>query len=417
MASIKLYTKGKTPTIYLRFTNGKMFDLSASTNLYILPQYWDKKNQKIKNVLDVPNRDEINGKLLGLKLHILNQYNIDYTNGGIIDKQWLNKAVSDYFNRPARENTSHLIYLSEYASYWLKNTAPNYKVSANKLMDERTIMHYQSSLNDLKEFEGKTKVKLIDIDGVFLDKFSNFLTSDKNFAPITAKRKISRIKFFCARAEEDNIKVNKNYKSRVFVQKNENEDYKMPYLNEAEIEDVFYFDTDSKTLKTVRDNWIIGLWTGLRISDFLTRLDISNIDGDFIEIRTKKTNTPVAIPLHWQVKAVLDRNNGLPPKVSEPKFNKHIKEIAKKIGIVTPMKGAIRLNGRKKIDIYPKYKLITSHICRRSFCSNLFGKVDDDVIMSIAGWSSKHQMYEYNQRTSRESAMKLKKYWDETRIH
>ena len=69
-------------------------------------------------------------------------------------------------------------------------------------------------------------------------------------------------------------------------------------------------------------------------------------------------------------------------------------------------------NGFKVYGKYPKYELITSHICRRSFCTNLFGKVPNQVIMDVQGWKSESQMYDYNQQTNRESAIKLKAHWD-----
>ncbi|MGE4347921.1 MAG: hypothetical protein AB7D46_11000 [Flavobacteriaceae bacterium] len=67
---------------------------------------------------------------------------------------------------------------------------------------------------------------------------------------------------------------------------------------------------------------------------------------------------------------------------------------------------------RKKIGVYKKHQLITSHICRRSFATNLIGKVPNQVIMDVAGWSNEAQMFAYNKQTNRESAIKLKEYWE-----
>lgn len=417
MASVKYFMK-KNPSIYVRFTNGKMFDISASSQISIDPKYWDKKHQKIKNVIAVTNRDKINEKLALLKIHIINSFNESYITGEVIDRNWLNNTIKTFFNRPEKDdaNQKHCIYLSDFMTWWLNNKADNFKVGPDKLMDSRTKGHYEQVRDNVLEYEGKNKTPLKNIDTNYLDTFSLFLTNKKKYAHATAKRKLSRIKFFCARAEEENIQVNKGYKSRVFVNKYE-ETYKHPYLNEDEITKVFNYKSNKKHLNIARDNWIIGLWTGLRISDFLTRLDVSNIEGDFIYIKTLKTGTKVAIPLHWQVKEVLKRYEGnLPPKLSEQHFNKHIKQIAKDLKFNNLMLGGIVVVEnkikRKKVKEYPKWKLITSHICRRSFCTNLFGKVPNKVIMDVAGWSSEKQMLEYNKETNKESAIKLKEYWD-----
>lgn len=417
MASVKYFIKNN-PSVYVRFTNGRMFDISSKTNVIVQPKHWDKKNQKIKNVLAVPNRDKINEKLALLKLDIINKYNISYVEGDTIDKAWLDHTIKDFFKRPEKEGSDgkHMIYLSDFGRWWLNEKADKYKVNANKYMDDATKKQYEQVLESIIEFEGKTKLKLKDLNSMFFDDISAFLTNKKAYAYATTKRKIGRIKFFCARAEQENFPVHKGYKSRVYIEK-KTIDYKHPYLNENEILQIFNFESDKEYLNNARDNWIIGLWTGLRISDFLTRLDMSNINDGFIEIRTKKTKTSVAIPLHSQVKEVLKRHDGqLPPKISEQKFNKYIKLISKDLEFNKPMIGAISKTEnkitRKIIDTYPKWMLITSHICRRSFCTNLLGKVENQVIMDIAGWSNEKQMYQYNQKTNRESAKKLKEHWE-----
>lgn len=151
---------------------------------------------------------------------------------------------------------------------------------------------------------------------------------------------------------------------------------------------------------------------------FSERLNIDNIKDGFIEIKTKKTNTNVAIPLHWQVKEILKKYNGnLPPKVHEHFFNKKIKEIAKELNFNQVMEGGIQKiteeGGQRKVfGKYQKWELITSHICRRSFATNLIGKVPNQVIMDVAGWSNEKQMFDYNKTTNKESANELKLYWE-----
>lgn len=419
MASVKYFMKNN-PSIYVRFSNGRMFDVTASTNVMVEPKYWDKKFQKIKNVNVIPNSDKINEKLVLLRIYIINQFNNAYISGDTIDKQWLDKTIREFFKRPKKEGNEgkHLIYLSDFAQWWLDEKSAQYKVNANKYMDEATKKQYIQALENLIEFEGKNKIKLKDTDSLFFDQLSTFLSSDMDYAHATTKRKIGRVKFFCARAEQENIQVHKGYASRVYVEKN-NIDYKHPYLNEQEIKAIFDFQSDKEHLNITRDNWIVGLWTGLRVSDFLTRLDMSNFNGDFIEIRTKKTGTSVSIPLHWQVKEVLKKHNGkLPPKINEQDFNDYIKLIAQELEFNDLMVGGISLKKdgkiRKIIDTYPKWKLITSHICRRSFCTNLFGKVPNQVVMDVAGWSNEKQMFQYNKQTNRESAIKLKAHWELT---
>lgn len=425
MASIKFLIRGtkNLAPIYLRFIHTREIDVNIKTNLIINPEHWDAKKQQIKNVIAVKNRAEINLKLAELKNFILTNFNTSYIQGEIIDKLWLENKLTSFFNRPASEGSFKVkkeeVYLTSFASWWLENKADKYKVSANSYMSNRSIAHYSRLKDMLVEFEGKKQIKLSEINGEILDQISQFLTS-KNYAEETTKRHLGRVKFFCERAEELNLNVNKGYKERVFVEKQEVE-YKQPYLTIEEINKIYELKIDDMELDSIRDNFIIGLWTGLRVSDFLERLSVDNIKDNIILIKTLKTKQDVAIPLHYQVREILNKRLGLlPPKCSDVKFNKEIKEICKLAKITKPILGGKtvktgvgRSDKRKEIGYFPKYELVASHICRRSFATNHFGKVPNKVIMDVCGWKSEQQMLDYNKQTNIESAKILANYWKE----
>lgn len=424
MATIKFFISGKkNPSeIKVRYLNGRAIDLTSGINIFVDEKNWDSKNQKIRNVISVPDRDKINARIADLKNHIINSANVDFIEGEILNTFWLKKTIAKFFNRPSDELKKapelHKIYLTDFAIWWLKNKAPKFKVSADKYMDERTQRHYEILNNLIKKFEGKDKIKFSTLNADLVDRFSEFLC-DENYAEKTAKRMIGRFKFFCGRAEAENIIIDQSYKNRVFVAKTTQE-YKEPYFSEFEIEQIYNHNfSDNHTLDNVRDNLIIGLWTGLRISDFLSKLQIDNINGDFIEIQTEKTKTFVSIPIHWMVRDILKKRNGnFPEKISDPKFNKHIKTIARMVGFKEKMTGGVAKVDektkikRKVVDLYPKYELVTSHICRRSFATNIYGTVGNRTLMAICGWSSEEQMLDYIKKTNREHAETLKKVWD-----
>lgn len=423
MASTTLLLKGSDPcAIYIRFTERRTIDLKVNTGLYIQQSHWDAKNKRIRNVIDVPNRDDINSKLAKLQIGVVDQYNADYSNGVTINSQWLKAYIKTFFNRPVEElkksTPSHEIYLVDWCNYWLTEKAPKYKVKANKYMDETTIGQYEQAVKNLEKFVGNKKIRLTDTTSEFMDDFSQFLTTTEKYSHLTAKRKVGRLRFFIERAEGEGLVVHRGFKERVFVQE-EQTDFKHPYLNPEEINAIFKKDlSHDKALDQARDNLIIGVWTGLRVSDFLTRLDIKNIEGDFIHIKTKKTGHKVSIPIHPMVKSILNKYNGLPPKVAEQTFNERIKLVAQLAEIDDEIPGAITTiekkgdPPRKKVGVYKKYLLVTSHICRRSFATNHFGKVPNKVIMDIAGWKQESMLLNYIKATNMESAIALQKYWE-----
>jgi integrase len=342
--------------------------------------------------------------------------------GDIIDKNWLNNAVSSYFNRPKQEKRlsieKHYVYYSVFALWWIENKAPKWKTDKNKMLSKRVIMQYQSFLKIWKSFEGNNAYKIQDVSNEILDQFTTFMTS-KDYASNTTKRQIARAKFFISRAKTEGIKTDPTYQDRVFVEKDQ-EEIDHPYLNEKEIDSVYDLDlSNDLSLDNIRDNAIIGLWTGLRISDFNKNLDISNIDGDYIRIKTQKTGAWVTIPLHPQVREVIKKRHGnLPVKTSDKHFNEQIKVICMLAEIDQQIKGGVIVvdektkEKRKVYGLHKKYKLVSSHICRRSFASNLFGHISNRDLMNICGWAKEDMMLHYIKKTKTESADELKKYWN-----
>lgn len=426
MATVKLSLRGtKNPSnLYIRFINGTQIDFKVPIGIFVNPVHWDSKNQKIRNVIEIENRDEINSRLNKLKIYCLDQFNIAFSDGKIINKFWFENVIKTFFNRPKDENKKsnldYKIYLTDFAKNWMETKANKHKVSANKFMDETTKNHYKKAIEFLKEFEGKNKIIMNEVTTDRLDEFSIFLTDNKDYSKEYVKRMLSRVRFFFARAEDENIPVSKQYRNTIFIAEDKNKDYKDPYLNEDEINRIFKYDFSfNETFDNVRDNLIIGLWTGLRISDFLTRLNVSNIKGDFIEIKTKKTKTWVSIPVHSQVRFILNKRKGeLPNKISDQKFNKYIKLIGQACDIDEIVYGGLTIKDektevtRKVFGKYKKYELITSHICRKSFATNLFGKVSNADICNICGWATEEMMLHYIKQTNRESAIKVKEHWD-----
>ncbi len=63
------------------------------------------------------------------------------------------------------------------------------------------------------------------------------------------------------------------------------------------------------------------------------------------------------------------------------------------------------------MGIYPKHELVSSHICRRTFATLLYGKIDTLTIMKITGHQTERQFLGYIKITPKEYAENLKAYW------
>lgn len=415
MSTLNYLVKGKKnfSNILIRFKNGRKFDYTISSELKVEPKNWSQAKQKVKNTAGDKTKDAINNHLSNLKKHIIDNFNLDNATGVYIDKQWLQKQIAFYFNRPLNETVLDEVYFLQFIENFIKEAPTRIIKATNKPVSSSTITKYNSTKKKLEGYENhyKTKLKFTDLDLNFHKQFLHYINVVENIGINTTGKYITTIKSFAREALLQGLPVHKEINHpNFFVPTEKTEDI---YLKDEEINKIYNHNfKNNERLENARDLFIIGLRTGLRVSDFL-RLKQTNIIDGFIEIETQKTGQEVVIPMHWQVKEILEKRNGFPTKLSDQKFNLYIKEVAEISGLKELTKGS-KVNketNRKEKGTYPKHELITSHICRRSFASNLYGELPNMVIMGITGHKTETQFLKYIKITPKENANKLKEYW------
>lgn len=138
---------------------------------------------------------------------------------------------------------------------------------------------------------------------------------------------------------------------------------------------------------------------------------IREVEGKrFIDLTQVKTGKAVSIPIMPEVEAILQKHGGdFPRKTSEQKYNVYIKEVCKQAGINKEMKGrlpeTIDDRVRKPIGTFEKWQLVTSHIGRRSFATNFYGKVATTYLRNITGHGSESMFLEYIGKTSADTGL------------
>lgn len=416
MATINYLIKGEknSTNILLRFKNGRKFDLTATTDLKVLPKKWSTSKQKVKLTADDVTKDEVNQKLTDLEKFIFDEFNSDNSKGEFIDKYWLRKKIANFFNRPVDETAIDQIFFIPFVKTFIKNAPTRIIKGKNSTISKGTITKYKTTLNKLIEYEVrfKTKLKFTDLDLIFYERFVNFLSQEQKINLGTIGNYIGTVKTIARNAKLKGLPVNPQL---------EHPDFFVPkitadsiYLKDEEINTIFNHDFKGiERLENTRDLFIVGLRTGLRISDFL-RLKKADIKNGFIEIETKKTGQTVTIPLHKQVNAILAKRGGFPRTISDQKFNEHVKELCRvaKFTELTLGSKMNKVTKRKEKGVFEKWELVTSHICRRSFATNLYGKLDNLTIMGITGHQTETQFLKYIKITNTEKAEKLKEYWN-----
>lgn len=177
------------------------------------------------------------------------------------------------------------------------------------------------------------------------------------------------------------------------------EDIENVYLNNSELDILWNLDNLSPKLSLVRDVFLIGCYTGLRISD-LSQLHKSQIvkSGKVLKVITEKTKEIVFIPLHWRVKEIVKTYAGEFPKAfSDQKMNEYIKDICKEIeGFKIPNEYKKTIGGKVVKYTQMKWERITNHTARRSFATNLYLAGFDTIsIMKLTGHQSEKAFMKY----------------------
>ncbi|MCL1690461.1 phage integrase SAM-like domain-containing protein [Elizabethkingia anophelis] len=419
MANIEfgVFSKKEPINLNIRFYHNKI-DINTKTNIFIFEKDFRfkkiSKGKKSTRYVDILN-ESIKEKTDKLRRIVYDKFAEDFPKGNLIDSAWLIKLINEFHERPEGENDPRY-FIYPFAEQFIKEMQNKINPKTGKKLDSKTITRHKYTLSLIKGYEeySKQKVRTINVDLNFHNGFVNFLKDVHNYGNTTIEKQLSTIKQYIREAGQKGYKINPEIDSSSFtIKKDEVID---TYLNEAEIDLIYNYDlSDNKRLDNVRDLFITGLWTGLRISD-LKRINSFDMSHNRIKIsETEKTDTFVEIPIHPQLRQILEKREGVLPEISDQRFNEYVKELCELVGINEVILGGLRNpeTNRKEKGNFPKFKLISSHTCRRSFVSNHYGKLDDKTIMAITGHKSHSQFLDYVKTSKREHADKLEKYWEE----
>ena len=380
MASISYRLRGGK-TMYYRFVNGRETVITLRLPYKINPQEWSQKKQQIKSD-NIEYQIDFNDSLNEFKNYLLNKTTVAIANKENIDIEWVKYHQSLYFNPPKNvENYTLNQWIEKFISVKGKN----------KNLD--TLIYW------VKKAES---IKLVDVNYNWIQNFVDSKLKE-GYAESTVGKQVQYIKNVLKFAEQNNIKIN----SDIYYFKAPSSKSISTYLSNEELEMIFSYKCESERLENVKKLFLVGCTTGLRVSDLMKIKDYP-INDNFIEITTKKTNQPLLIPIDPRVKNYIPNLRPL----AHPVFNRYIKELCELAKIDKPLKGYIRGKDNKRmLGVYPKYKLISSHTMRRSFASNLYGKVPTVVIMAITGHTTEKSFLTYIKKPQRDFAERLKDYY------
>ena len=276
----------------------------------------------------------------------------------------------------------------------------------NARLSEGRKKHAVSTLNHWKRF-AKTKRITLSFESItpdLLRSFEKYLLNEKVTIKIKeetvtkAVRGLNTLHTIFAITRTFWNHARKELKNRGIELQYPFESYKVPaeiygtpiYLTLEERNILFNATIESERLSKVRDIFVFQCLTGARVGD-LCRLTKSNISNNMLSYIPRKTKegkpVTVTVPLSLKAQELLSRydmpDGRLMPFITDQRYNKYLKELFKEVGLtrtVTRQHPTSREPENVKLC-----DIASSHMARRSFVGNMFGKVDSAIIASMSG--------------------------------
>ena len=410
MATIKYRLRGKTKnaSIYAKLSIDRSNVFEKKTGLAINPKDWSVSTSYPKQT--VSKNKSISSQLRTLESHILDKINEGQAEGITFSSQWLEDQIDLFFGRRTESGISE--FLTDAIDHII-TTAPQRKNNKGGLgLSKSRVNDYRALKRIITEYEGVKKTKIKQIDRRYGDQLLTYLLNNQGYEKGYALRIIDNLKSVCRDAASNGAEVSPQL-AKLPGGKVKNEF--IIYLTPKELKQIEKAKIITPYLQNARKWLLIGCEIGQRGSDLLNLTDeniVTRNEEDYIELTQQKGNKRVAIPIMDELNRLLI--DGLPHKISLQRFNEYIKEVCKIAEINTLTKGRKRdINKNRYVTgSFPKYELITSHICRRSFATNNFGEMPNSIIMGITGHSSEKTFLGYIGKSEIDSAQQFREYYN-----
>lgn len=413
MATIKylLQSKSETSNVYVRYSINRETVLKRKTGLIINAKDWSTDK-----ALPKTGRDDLKAlkiKLEKLATFINESYNDAVSNGIELTGEWLQIQI-DIFN-----NKTPVIELDILTNYIQKyiDEAP-YKSNAKKELglSKGRVQNLKLFKNTIEKYQTEAlknkNIIIRDINLQFVEKYKSWLFS-KSYSINYVGKNIANIITICIDASKNDIETSTQVKNIKGISESK-EPEEVVFLSEEEQELIADATLKREALINARKWLLLGCLIGQRGGDLLSITDknIKELNGmKIIELKQQKTGKLVAVPLLPRAIEIIE--TGLPYKISLVRFNEYIKDVCKEAGLTEPTIGREKLKASTATikKTFPKYKVISSHVCRRSFATNFYGKIPTPVLMNVTAHGTERMFLSYIGKTTYDNAYQMLDYF------
>lgn len=395
--------EGTTP-LYIRYNYDRLKRTYISTGFNIKPEHWDEKKTWIKRAC--PQYEEIDAALTKMTSKIGNI--LTYAKENNIEPV-VEYVLLEIEKDKEYQQRSNRVNLFETLDKYIEEKTP--LVSSDQVKDYKTLKKH---LTKFKEYSSQP-ITFRNLNLVFYNEFLDYMFNkaikpDKTVGLLTnsAGKVIRLLKGFV------NYQIAKQVIPEIDLKcfKVIEEETDAIYLTENELAKIYSLDlSEDEELSQIRDVFIVGCFTGLRYSD-LSTLNSEHIDigSEMIHIKQKKVHKAVTIPMIDYVPDLLKKYNYNLPKFTEYKFNEKVKVLGK-LALLNQKVEIVRKRGSVRVSkVLKKHELISSHTCRRSFCTNMYlSGFPAEELMKISGHKTSSAFLRYIKVDNFQAALRLKR--------
>ena len=404
MATIKylLQSKKDNSNIYVRFSINRTLVLKRKTGFIINPKDWSvDKSQPIQKNEELKI---IKSKLDKLAVYINDAYNNAISTGVSFSGDWLQHQI-DLFNN--KIIVVDLDVLTNSIDLYIEKSDHLSKGSITNLSNlKKNILKYEKDV-----FKGKS-ILIRNIDLNFIETFKKHF-KNKGCSINYIGSQITLIKGVVNHAATNGIPVSPEF-NKITTVKEKKEPDEIIVLTELEQQKIKKAELKNMAHINARKWLLLGCLIGQRGNDLLKITDenIKDLEGiKIIELKQQKTGKIVAIPLLPEALEILE--SGLPYKISLENFNKYSKDVCEIAKINKKVKGKMRIDEKRTLTAgyYEKWQVISSHVCRRSFATNFYGRIPTSILMNITAHGTETVFLNYIGKTTYDNAFQMFEYF------
>jgi site-specific recombinase XerD len=390
-------------TIALRFIDDKDKEYLLKTPLRIASSKWDAEKQRPYNIY-LKKYKKLHTRLNKIRIGIATYLRDIKTKQRMFSINTLGRIIKKHASLSDHDSPdgSLLKHMETYINNRLH------------IISASTYKRYMVFFRLLQRFEGHRmqNLHLNDLNGAFVKDFLTFGELEE-YSKSTIYRTIHFVRTILNFLEKRGIRT-LIYELELPKEK---KFHQIVTLTEDELKTIKKTDVPIH-LKAAKDWLVISCYTGQRISDFMNfNIEMMEVlDGrpcmSFVQ---KKTQKEILLALHPAALVVMSKNNNsFPSKLSTQRYNDQIKEVVHLAGIKSLVKVRKRQGFRAYEMMVQKWEAITSHIGRRSFASNFYGKIPTPLLMEATGHSTEQMFQRYISSVDTERTRNLGIYFEET---